>query len=151
MTKTEQNILAAIPINFFRNRSLTIFNGETSGLKGGAFRLRAVSADKDGNPRRSKEFLFFGNGMFSMAYPTESVLQFHLESGIWGYKYIFTKKSNAKKDGYFWEVTSPKIDTTVYHHDKDVPGLKISSEKPGSKSTILLQVEGEISQYIYIG
>jgi hypothetical protein len=55
---TEQDrIEATIPIDFFRN--LNLFNGDTNGLKGGAFRIRAVGLDGDGNPRRSKESIFF--------------------------------------------------------------------------------------------
>jgi hypothetical protein len=55
-----------ISLSFWSMSDLNPFNCETAGLNGGAFRLRAVGAYQDGRPKRSKEYLLFTDGMFSM-------------------------------------------------------------------------------------
>jgi len=143
-------VRAAIPINFFRSRDLTIFNGEL--LKGGAFRLRAVGSDSDGNPRRSRDYLFFCNGMYSMINCTEEVMGYFHENGIWGFVYVFTRKPNANDKGFYWEVKSVKGDNNgLVGHSDNVPRLEVTRKKPSEKAIVLASVEDSASQYIYIG
>lgn len=132
---------------------LNIFNGELSGLGGGAFRLRAVGSDKDGNPKRAKEFVLFTNGFFSL------VMQGHqIESDLpqtVGYCFEFIKKTNGQGVTY-WEVRSSTEDLEVSRHElrqrtNGTKILKASTEKPtGEEVTILSAVEGNPGQYIYL-
>jgi hypothetical protein len=147
---TEQDrIEATIPIDFFRN--LNLFNGDTNGLKGGAFRIRAVGLDGDGNPRRSKESIFFGNGMFSMALVPDKVFTSLQDLRIFGYRYVLTKTPQVSSNTFYWDVISPKGDTTVYFFSENkAPTLKVSETKPRVGVLILAMVDVEFGQYIYI-
>jgi hypothetical protein len=146
-----EEIRAAIPIDFFQDPNLTIFNGETYGLKGGAFRLRAVGSDRDGNPRRSKGCLFFGNGMFSMTGIDKNTLDIFHRDGIWGFAFAFTKKPNVKNGGFHWEAKSVVGDMGL-RRNVHMPRLKIGREKPSEDEggEILAYVEDAVSQYIFI-
>lgn len=134
-----EKIYGIIPVGFFRNSSLSIFNGEL--LNGGAFRLRAVGSDIDGNPIRSKNYLFFANGMYSLVTWDQQV-----EEAV-EYAYVFTEKRNGATKKY-WEV---KLATSKEEISKTQKRLRISNERP-SDGVILSEVEsrGGVNQYFYI-
>jgi hypothetical protein len=137
-------IIGYIDYDFFnleRTEGWNMFNA--SPAKAGAFTVQAFGSGEDGNCLRPPEYIFFGPGLYSLAFMDPMI---RMQSIHVGYEASFRKK------GKCWEVSCPK-NTKEYIRGEtiSIPKLRVSKYKPNGKGVIILSgIECKNGQFFYL-